>query len=68
MAKRETVGKLEVIAISKHEAAQIIALLAGQLADTAILGNQSGAAPTINIMDFGAIKMKIALVLDRELK
>lgn len=69
MATREIIDKIhEVVAISKSEAVEIIALLAGQVAQVPVSGNQSGACPTINVVDFGVIKAKITLIVDSERK
>ncbi len=55
--------KTVVIVLSRKEAANLIALLAGQLADEAVQGNHTGAAPTIQIGDHD-----MAFVLDQGLK
>lgn len=56
---------LEVVTISKEEAANIIALLAGQLADTHIQGVQSGAAPELRVVDRGQLVKRLVFVIDK---
>lgn len=59
----EVDGKLDVLQISKEEAANLIALLAAQLGDTVIRGHQAGACPEVVVND-GLFK-RLAFVIDR---
>lgn len=57
---------LKVIAISPKETADLIGLLAAQLANVPLVGtNGHGAVPSINIVEHGVIKYRLALCLDK---
>lgn len=71
MANAELIKKdnheLEVLTISKADAAEIIAFLAGQLANHTIPGNQSYRAPEILITDRGHVFKRVVLSIDKSL-
>lgn len=60
----EVDNRLDVLQLSKQEAAQVIALLVAQLADTTISGMQAGACPEVVIHD-GLFK-RLAFCIDRK--
>lgn len=55
---------MKVIAISGKEAADMIGLLAAQLARVPLCNNASGAAPSVNIVEHGVIKYRLVLCLE----
>lgn len=55
----------QIIKLTAQEAADIIGLLAAQLADTPLVGNQAGACPTIKIVEDGRIKYALSLIIER---
>lgn len=59
---------LEILVLSKREAAEVIAFLGSQLADTCIPGNAVGAAPVVRVVHKGAIVREIALCLEGDKK
>lgn len=64
MAREVVQDHLRMIAVSRHEAANIIALLSAQLGDTNIQGNQAGACPEIRIVENGKIRSIMSFVVD----
>jgi hypothetical protein len=52
-----------VITLSPSEAANVIGLLAAQLAGTPLTGNAAGAAPTLNVVEDGRIKYRLSLLV-----
>lgn len=66
MAKEDIVDQLKIITMDKQEAVDLIGLLAAQLADVALTGNMSGAAPSINVVDKGVIKYRLSFLLERK--
>lgn len=72
MAEAELIKKdgqydQEVLMLSKADAAEIIAFLAGQLANHAIPNNVSNRSPDLLIMDRGQVVKRIVLCIDKEL-
>ena len=53
-------GKLEVITLSREEAANVAALLTAQLADVPLQGNEIGAAPVVKLVESGRILCEVA--------
>ena len=66
MATEVNHQELKIIAISRKEATDLIGLLVAQLADVTLVGNQGGAAPTINVVDRGRILYRLVLTLEPE--
>lgn len=58
---------LRVVAISRKEAVELIAFLAGHLAGQAVPGNHTGVAPEIRIIDRGVCVERIGLMIDDKL-
>jgi len=52
-----------VITLSPSETANVIGLLAAQLAGTPLTGNAAGAAPTLNVVEDGRIKYRLSLIV-----
>lgn len=61
-------GVHRVIAISRKEAVELIAFLAGQLGGETVPGNYAGAAPEIRIRDRGVCAERISLLIDDKSK
>lgn len=57
---------IRIISMDREDAANVIGLLAAQLAGTTLQGNQSGATPTINIVENGVIKYRLVLVVQEK--
>lgn len=56
-------NELHVISLDKKEIVDLIGLLAAQLGEVALSGNASGAIPSVNIVDKGSIKYRLAFCL-----
>lgn len=68
-SRSEVVGRDTYMTITRKDAADIIALLAGQLAGVSVAGAMGGACPTIlyRETETGVFK-KLTLVLDMSLE
>lgn len=66
MAKEILHNESKIISASAKEIADLIGLLAAQLAEAPLIGNQSGAVPSMNISENGSVKYKLLIVLDNE--
>jgi hypothetical protein len=64
MATEYSHKELNIISLSRKEAVEIVTLLIAQLANEALPGNASGAIPTVNIVDRGVVKYRLALCLE----
>ena len=65
MATESLHNGLHIIVLSRQEAANVLGLLAAQLADVALSGNQCGAAPQFTIVrPDGSIAFRLCLTLD----
>lgn len=58
--------ELKVIAMSRKEAVDLIGLLAAQLGDVTLVGNQGGACPSFTVNDRGNTLYRMAFVLEQE--
>lgn len=56
---------VRVIAVSSKETADLIGLLAAQLAQVPLCNNSAGAAPSINIVEHGIVKYQLVLCLEK---
>jgi hypothetical protein len=66
MARLTVERELHVLVLSRQEAVNLVGLLTAQLGDRPLVGNQSGAAPTVNVMDRGMVVQRLVVTLDRE--
>lgn len=57
--------ELHAITLDRQEAANLIGLLAAQLAGTTLQGNMSGACPEVRIVDRGVVKHRICFVVNK---
>ena len=57
-------GKLEVVHLTRKEAADVVALLAGLLAGKHIQGHQSGEAPVLHVVKDGQIDYCLGFIVD----
>ncbi len=65
MARQEAIDeRTKVVELSRKEAADLIALLAGLLANAAVAGNQRGAVPEIKIVDRGVVELRLLIGLE----
>jgi hypothetical protein len=62
MATEVNEAGFRVIMLDRAEAANLIGLLAAQLAGTTLQGNVSGAAPSLNIEDRGVVKYRLVFL------
>lgn len=66
MATEHVEPGLRIVSVDRKDAADLIGLLAAQLAGTALTGNMSGALPSINVVENGVVKYRLVLVLGPE--
>jgi hypothetical protein len=61
-----TTGKVRFVTLTKREATNIVGLLVAQLTDSTLIGNQSGACPTVSVsfMNSHDGALKLSFVLD----
>lgn len=64
MATEERVNNTRYIELTGKEAADLIGLLAAQLADEPLIGNQGGACPDVKITEMGQIKVWLSFIVD----
>ena len=55
--------QLKIISLTRQETANIIGLLAAQLGDVTLRGNQGGACPDVNVLDHGNVKYRITFIV-----
>ena len=56
--------KETTICLDREEAANMIALLVGLLADEPIHGNHTGAAPSVHIVEGGQVKSILSFLVE----
>jgi hypothetical protein len=65
MMAREIISHEKIIVLTKKETANIIALLAGQLAEEAITNHFVGESPNIHVEAEDGTRYRLAFVVDK---
>jgi len=60
--------EVRIITLSRKEVVDMIGLLAADLAGETLSGNASGATAAVNVVEQGAIKYRLVLSTEREIK
>jgi hypothetical protein len=66
MALEAKYKDMTTICLDRKEAADVIGLLAAQLAKVALVGNARGAMPSINVVVNGQVKYRLVLYVEPE--
>lgn len=61
---RNVDDRTDLVVLSRKEAANLVTLLVGQLADEPVRGNQAGEAPIIRIVEDGRAVKLLAFVVE----
>jgi hypothetical protein len=65
MAIETKIDKNHYVQLTRKEAVDIIGLLAAQLANETLIGNQGGACPDIVVQDKGHTLYRMVFVIER---
>lgn len=65
MATETLHNELRVITIDPKEAADLIGLLAAQLAGKPLINNHAGAIASVNVVEHGVVKYRLCLMVDK---